>query len=335
MNQLRFVQERRSIWLELEAILSRAQKTGLRSLSDDEVEKLGRLYRLAVSHLAAALSYFPSSDTAVYLNQLVAQAHATIYRAESISLKKALNFLKFEFSALFQKRLKYIVASFLIFLVAALSGFFGTSIESDLPRIVVGNSYIDMTEANIASGEPVAVYKQGFRPLSSSLIMTNNISIMLRAFSFGIFFGAGSVLILIFNGLMFGCIAHIFYQYGYSLEFFSTVMIHGTIELTCVFIGGGAGLLLGSALINPGDLSRKDALILNGKEASKLIVGIVPWLVIAAIIEGFITPIGLPLLARSAVIIVSGAAFFRYLFGKGLRKESWERNLRKGSGKKI
>lgn len=316
MNQLRFVEERRSTWLELEAILSRAQKSGLRSLSADEVEKLGRLYRLAVSHLAAALSYFPSSDTAVYLNQLVAQAHATIYRAESISLKKALYFLRFEFPALFQRRSKYIAASFLIFLVSALSGFFGTIIESDLPRIVVGNSYIDMTEANIAAGDAVAVYKQGFRPLSSSLIMTNNISVVFRAFSFGIFFGTGSILILTFNGLMFGCIAHVFHQYGYGLEFWSTVMIHGTIELTCVFIGGGAGLLLGSALIDPQDLSRKDALIIKGKEASKLIVGIVPWLILAAIIEGFVTPMGLPLSARLAVIIVTASAFISYLFRK-------------------
>lgn len=302
------------MWLELEEILNKSQKSGLRSLSDVEVEKLGRLYRLAVSHLAAALSYFPSSDTAIYLNQLVARSHSTIYRAESISLEKAIKFLKLEVPEIFQRRLKYVAASFLIFFISALSGFFGTFVESDLPRIVVGNSYVDMTEANIASGDSVAVYKQGFRPLSSSMIMTNNISVLFRAFSFGILFGAGTVLILTLNGLMFGSIAHLFYQHGYSLEFFSTVMIHGTIELSCIFIGGGAGLLLGSALIDPKDLSRKDALILKGKEAAKLIIGIIPWLIIAAVIEGFITPLGLPLSARFAIIIASGIAFWRYLF---------------------
>jgi uncharacterized membrane protein SpoIIM required for sporulation len=94
-------------------------------------------------------------------------------------------------------------------------------------------------------------------------------------------------------------------------------MTHGTIELSCIFVAGGAGLLLGDALINPGGRFRKEALVQNGKEAVKLILGIAPWLVIAGVIEGFITPMDLSVTARLAVILMTGMLFIAYFAGIG------------------
>jgi uncharacterized membrane protein SpoIIM required for sporulation len=142
--------------------------------------------------------------------------------------------------------------------------------------------------------------------------MTNNLGVTFYAFSSGILMGVGTALILIFNGLVFGSVAFVFHQHHYSIEFLSTVMVHGTIELSCVFIAGGAGLLLGDALINPGDHFRKEALVRNGKEAVRLILGIAPWLVLAGLIEGFITPMDLSLPARIAVIMATGMLFIAY-----------------------
>jgi uncharacterized membrane protein SpoIIM required for sporulation len=222
--------------------------------------------------------------------------------------------------AVFQQRIGYIALAFALFAGASAAGFFGCYAEEDLPRIIVGDEYIDKTEENIARGDPCAIYKTGFRPLASSIIMTNNLGVTFYAFSLGILMGVGTALILIFNGLIFGSVTFVFYQHQYITEFLSTVMVHGTIELSCVFIAGGAGLILGDALINPGDHSRKDALVRNGKEAVKLILGIAPWLVLAGLIEGFITPMDLSLIAKMAVIMSTGMLFIAY-FARRTRKD--------------
>ena len=312
MNYDRFIREREADWKELSNILGKIRAGGIKKLSKDELSRLGKLYRTATSHLAAARTYFPSSDASRYLNQLVAQAHASIYRSQSLNLKNILHLFSREIPAVFQRRIGHVALAFALFAGASAAGFFGCYIEEDLPRIIVGDKYIDMTEENIARDDPCAVYKTGFRPLASSIIMTNNLGVTFYAFSLGILMGAGTVLILIFNGLVFGSVAFVFHQHNYTIEFLSTVMVHGTIELSCIFIAGGAGLLLGDALINPGDHFRKDALVRNGKEAVKLILGIVPWLVLAGFIEGFITPMDLSLPARMAVIIATGMLFIAY-----------------------
>jgi len=321
MNYDRFIQEREADWKELSNILGKIRAGGIKKLSRDELSRLGKLYRTATSHLAAARTYFPSSDASRYLNHLVAQAHASIYRSQALNLKDIIHLFSREIPAVFQRRIGYIALAFALFAGASAVGFFGCYIEEDLPRIIVGDKYIDKTEENIASGDPVAIYKTGFRPLASSIIMTNNLGVTFYAFSLGILMGVGTVLILLFNGLMFGSIAFVFHQYSYSIEFLSTVMIHGTIELSCIFIAGGAGLLLGDALINPGDHFRRDALVRSGKEAVRLILGIAPWLVLAGLIEGFITPMDLSLPARMAVIMVTGMLFVIY-FGRIRRVSS-------------
>ena len=312
MNYDRFIEERESEWNELSSILEKIRSRRIKRLSERELKRLGRLYRSATSHLATARTYFPSSDATRYLNQLVAQAHASIYRPQSLSLRSIFHLFSQEVPAVFQQRIGYITLAFALFAGASAAGFFGCYVEEDLPRIIVGDEYINKTEENIARGDPCAIYKTGFRPLASSIIMTNNLGVTFYAFSLGILMGVGTALILIFNGLIFGSVAFVFYQHQYSIEFLSTVMVHGTIELSCVFIAGGAGLVLGDALINPGDHFRKDALVRKGKESAKLILGIVPWLILAGLIEGFITPMDLSLTARMAVIMATGMLFIAY-----------------------
>lgn len=321
MNYDKFVQERQSDWRELNGILNKIKSSGIKKLSGDELRRLGKLYRSATSHLAAVRTYFPSSEAAQYLNQLVAQAHASIYRAKSPSLSNVIRVFTQEIPAIFQKRIGYMILACALFVGAGIAGFVGCYFQEDLPRILVGDEYIDTTERNIARGDPCAVYKTGVQPLASSLIMTNNIGVTFYAFSLGIVMGVGTLLILVFNGLMLGVISFVFFQHNYAVEFMTTVMIHGTIELSCIFIAGGAGLLLGDALINPGHRLRKDALVENGKEAIKLILGIMPWLVVAGIIEGFITPLDLPIFVRIVIIVVTGTLFVSYFFG--LRRKSF------------
>jgi uncharacterized membrane protein SpoIIM required for sporulation len=315
MNYDRFVRDRQGDWRELKNILDRIKSGGIKKLSRGELRRLGNLYRSATSHLAAARTYFPSSEATRYLNQLVAQAHASIYRAKPPSLSNAIQMFSQEIPAVFRERIGYVILAFALFAGASLAGFFACYVEEDLPRIIVGDEYIDKTEKNIARGDPCAVYKTGVQPLASSMIMTNNIGVTFYAFALGIVMGIGTAWILVLNGLMLGSITFVFFQNRAGMEFLSTVMVHGAIELSCIFVAGGAGMLLGDALINPRGRFRREALVQNGKEAVKLVLGIAPWLVVAGIIEGFITPMDLPMFARIAIIVVTGTLFLSYFFG--------------------
>jgi len=98
---------------------------------------------------------------------------------------------------------------------------------------------------------------------------------------------------------------------------------HGVIELSCIFIAGGAGFLIGTALLMPGDLSRGDALKSRGMEAVRLIVGCVPLLVVAGIIEGFISPQPISPFIKIGIGALTGIALYSYLFlaGRGTAEE--------------
>ena len=124
--------------------------------------------------------------------------------------------------------------------------------------------------------------------------MTNNISVSFLAFALGMTFGLGTTYIMAFNGLLVGTLAALCHMNGLDVAFWSFVLPHGVIELTAIFIAGGGGLLLATALVAPGDLPLKDALIHRGREAGRLICGCVPLLVVAGIIEGFFSPAHIP-----------------------------------------
>jgi uncharacterized membrane protein SpoIIM required for sporulation len=113
---------------------------------------------------------------------------------------------------------------------------------------------------------------------------------------------------------MFGAILALTYHAGFGNDLLSFVVGHGVIELSCIFIAGGAGLLIGTALVMPGDLSRGDALKSRGMEAVRLIVGCVPLLVVAGIIEGFISPAPISPVIKFSIGAITGIALYSYLF---------------------
>ncbi|MBA2527169.1 MAG: stage II sporulation protein M, partial [Pyrinomonadaceae bacterium] len=120
-----------------------------------------------------------------------------------------------------------------------------------------------------------------------------------------------------FNGAMIGAVLALVYRAGYGHELIAFMAGHGVIELTCIFIAGGAGLLIGTAILIPGDLSRFDALRLRGREAIILVMGCVPLLVLAGLIEGFISPAPIAASAKFTVAAVTGLALYTYLLLAG------------------
>ena len=148
----------------------------------------------------------------------------------------------------------------------------------------------------------------------------NNIGIAFQTFASGLIFGLGSLFFLLYNGLVIGAIAGHLTRIGYSETFWSFVIGHGVIELSVICIAGGSGLMLGWAILHPGWLSRRDALARASGRAVRLVIGCVPLLVLAGLIEGFISPNeAIPWPVKWAVGLFSGVLLFSYLLFSGRR----------------
>ncbi len=130
----------------------------------------------------------------------------------------------------------------------------------------------------------------GIEPLASSDIMINNLQVSFAAVAGGFSCGLFSIYIMGVNGLHIGTISALIAQNNLSYPFWGFVYPHGSLELPAIFLAGGAGLLIGQAIVLPGQYRPIDALKQNGQKAIQLIFGIVPMLVIAGAIEGFFSP---------------------------------------------
>jgi uncharacterized membrane protein SpoIIM required for sporulation len=139
------------------------------------------------------------------------------------------------------------------------------------------------------------------KPMATSAIMTNNLSVSFITFAGGITFGLLTLFTLFNNGIMLGVIGTACHQYGMSVALWSFVAAHGSLELPSILIAGAAGLRLGHAMLFPGNLRWKESIAQGGIEATRLVSGIIPLLVIAGCLEGFFSPSQAPVWLKFTV----------------------------------
>jgi uncharacterized membrane protein SpoIIM required for sporulation len=120
-----------------------------------------------------------------------------------------------------------------------------------------------------------------------------------------------------FNGLLIGVIGVACCLSGMSLQLWSFVAPHGVLELPAIFIAGGAGLRIAQGLLFPGLLPRRDSLARAGSEAVQLLLGTVPILIIAGLIEGFVSPTNLSIPLKFSMAASLFVLLNTYLFGAG------------------
>jgi uncharacterized membrane protein SpoIIM required for sporulation len=314
-----WIQSRRADWHRLTALLDRVRAGNLRALSEAELAELGDLYRRVTSDLAVARRDYPRHQVATYLNQLVGQAHAVVYRGEPLELRRVWRYYRTGFPRLYRQTACYTLVAMLLFL---LPGLIALAITATHPAAAYTLLPTDMHDiiALVEDGEMWTDIPHQARSMASSFIMTNNIQVAFLAFAGGVLAGLLTIYILVFNGLLIGTIAGLCHAHGLSLALWSFVLPHGVIELSVIFIAGGAGLMLGRALVSPGLLSRQDALSAAARRAVRLIFGCVPLLVVAGTIEGFVSPSALPAWAKLAIGAATGLLLYGYLLGAGRRE---------------
>jgi uncharacterized membrane protein SpoIIM required for sporulation len=314
---------------QLELMLDKIDRSGLSSLNNEELLLLGHLYRRAVTALSEARRLGVQDSRIEYLNRLSARAYGHIYHSESKGWPSVPNFFKNEFPQTFRRNLPFIAAAFLISMIAGLFAYSQVRSNPAKADLVLGptaSSSMDWITERHTGHQNWMPEEQ--RPMMASFIMSNNIRVTILAFSTGILLGIGTLFLLFYNGLMLGVVAAAVSNVGgdVPLGFWSFVAPHGVIELTAIFIAGGAGLMLGWALLNPGERSRRDALKLAGREALKLMLGVAAMLVVAGTIEGFFSPSMVPDHLKLAVAAVLGLAEYTYLFMAGRDKKQMTDN---------
>ena len=314
MREAVFVRRHSEAWRAFEEQLADARGADPDALTDGYV-RLG-------DDLAYAQTFYPGSATTAYLNDLSAEVHGEIYRNRREERGRVLRFWAEEVPrAVYQARWPMTIALGL-FLGSVAIGLASSAGDASFVRMILGDQYVNVTLANIESGDPLAVYKQS-RELDMSFgIAFNNVLVSFMTF-IGLLpvggaavpgFSFGTSYHLFSNGVMVGAFAHLFIAEGLFVEWFRGVFIHGALELSVIVVAGGAGLAMGNALLFPGTYPRLVSLRRGASRGLKILVGAVPIWIAAAFLEGYVTrhtamPVGL-----SALVIGGSFGFILFYY---------------------
>jgi uncharacterized membrane protein SpoIIM required for sporulation len=292
-----WILKRRPHWDRLSALLAQSDASGLGQLSRAELQEMALLYRQVAADLSVLRQDSTARTYALHVNQLLARAHHIIYSGRKTNLLTLFRFLRDEYPVIFQRQIGYVIASVLISVSAGMLGVILTTVHPDFMRHFVGPEMIATMERHEMWTHSIVSVK----PMATSAIMTNNLSVSFVTFAGGILFGFLTLFSLFNNGIMLGVIATACHQYGMSIALWSFVAAHGSLELPSILIAGAAGLRLAHAMLFPGNLRWKESVAQGGIEATRLVSGIIPLLVIAGCLEGFFSPSQAPVWLKFTV----------------------------------
>lgn len=308
-----FVARRRPDWQQLETLLHRQEKG---TLALAQLHELDQLHRQAAADLAHAQSFYAGTDVHRYLNQLCGRSYASIYQPPRDRAASVKRFFARDFPRTFREELRYVGVSAAIFFLGILLGVLIAAFEPDAASAFVPEGVRQHIEAKKMWTDDVLT--SATPGMVSSQIATNNLSVMITSFALGILAGVGTVVVIFFNGLHLGGIATLCAFGGLGMKLLDFVSAHGFVELSVIVIAGGAGLMVGHALVDPGELPRGQRLRERGKRAVQIVVGAAPFMATIGIVEGFVSPGALfGTWTKFALGLSLGAGLWAYLLLAG------------------
>jgi len=312
MREVRFVDDGRPRWAALEDLLARIDRRGLRRLPADDLDALALGYRAATSDLAIARSRRYDVGLIAYLNRLVARAHARVYVGTSAGgWTKAGALFTTAFPREVRRSWQAIGLCVLITLVTATISYRATIANPANAYAFVSPAQVPLVEKSLHDSN--FGFDRAFAPAMSTMIITNNVRVAAIAAAGGITAGLLTLFIIGSNGLMVGTLGALFAHRGFGLDFWATIAPHGLIELSAIQIAGGAGLILAAGIVRPGRARRGDALRANAARALTLVLGVAGLLVVAGLIEGFVSPQRLSPEVRLTIGGITAIALTAYL----------------------
>lgn len=239
--------------------------------------------------LAYAKTFYPKSKTTAYLNKLAAGFHQSIYKNKKEKSSLFISYWKYELPLLFHQYRRQLLYAFLFFITFFLIGILSAKYDNTFVRLILGDDYVNMTNENISKGDPFGVYKNQGEFSMFFHIVTNNLYVTVSSFVAGIFLSLGTLYMLFQNGLMLGAFEYLFISRGLGMQSVLVIWIHGTLEISSMIIAGASGLILGNSILFPKTYSRLESLKTGALHGVKIVTGILPAIVVAAIFESFVT----------------------------------------------
>ena len=311
----RLVARKTGRWTEFQMLAERVSARGLDVLNADELAGFAARYREVAADLARARTYGADPVVRVRLERLVAAGHNALYQKERHTWQRLWRFLARECPAAVLAAWRPVGLAFLVFMLPAVGGYLLLRERPALAPELLPDSMLERSEAGTArtrQGQRYVESRAGERPLVASAIIANNVRVAFTCFAGGIFLGVGSLILLAFNGLELGAVSGHFANTGLLGYLWTFVVGHGVLELFAIWVAGAAGFLLGLAVIAPGDLTRRDALVLAGRRAIRMIGFVIVLLAVAGTIEGFVSASEWPLTGR--LLVSSASVLFLGLY---------------------
>jgi uncharacterized membrane protein SpoIIM required for sporulation len=308
-----FITTRSPSWEALEALVANAKRRPER-LGPAGVRTLGASYRAAAADLAIARRRFRGDPLVGRLERLVDRARQLVYESapSEASLRE---FVSHGYWRRVRERpWALLLSAIFLFAPALLSGYWAWRSPGPASGLVPGQ-YQSVTEPRPAGADlGVSVDEQA---ALASTIFTHNIAVTILAFAGGIALGLGTVYMLATNGVLLGAVAGLSIGAGNGKAFLELVIAHGVLELSCITVAGAAGLRMGWAIVSPGYRTRGVALREEARAAVEMVIGTAPFLVVAGLVEGFVTPAGLGLPAVMSIGLGLGIVYWGLVWWRG------------------
>ncbi len=306
-------------WSAFAAMLADAQTRGLKRLSESEVVEFVARYREMSTDLAKlrTAARGRDSESLFYLSRLVAGGHNLLYKQRQLDPTVAWKFITITVPQEVRRSAGPILLAALLLFGPGAAAYVAVVRDPALAKEFLSPVMLERAATALERERKGGGYidARNAGPQMASQIATNNVQVTYLAFAMGITAAIGTVLVLVFNGVQLGGGLGIFASANALHQIGAFVLPHGVLELTAICIAGGGGILLGSAFLLPGALTRREALVVNGRRAIRLIMASTLFLIIAGLIEGFVSPLNLPLSAAYAIAGATGVLMLIYIFG--------------------
>jgi uncharacterized membrane protein SpoIIM required for sporulation/uncharacterized RDD family membrane protein YckC len=310
-------------WRDFSTALSAAQRKGLRAMSPEEVSRLVSLYREMSTDLARLRTASDSEDqdAIFYVSRLLGAGHNFLYRQRSLSARDVWRFLSVSVPREVRRSATYILAGALFLFGPMVITYVAVIRHPELERRLNPPAMIDrvIEDAHgdsLGKHEYVAI-KDFERPVVASSIIANNVQVTYAVFAFGVTAGLMTLLMLVLNGVGIGAAMALYTNHGVFHLIRDFVIAHSVLELSAICIAAGGGFLLAVALLLPGMRTRREAFVINGRRAVRLITASTLMLLAAGTIEGLISPRTDVPFALKAAVSAATAVLLAFWFSRG------------------
>ncbi len=319
-----FRKGREAAWRDLDALIARVEAKGISALSAEELQRLPTLYRTAISSLSVARTIALDRNLILFLEALALRAYFIVYGPRVGVGESLWTFLRCGFPAVVRANLGAIAFAFCAILVGTIVGFLLAESSEEwvsllTPEGLSGGRGPASTAAELHDSEIFAPWP-GFVAsfvVFANVLFQHNTALAILCFALGVAGGAPTLVLLVYQGLVFGAFAALHYNRGLLVDFLGWVSIHGVTEFGALTLCGAGGLAIATTILLPGQYSRLENLSRRGREAAGLAGGAVLMLFVAGLIEGGLRQLIANTPGRFAIAVLTAALWFLYFARAG------------------